>query len=109
MRTTTMDEWTAEGIRLFGEDQLRWRFKCPSCGHVAAAADWKAAGAPPNAVAFSCLGRWAAGTPLEAFAEGQGPCNYAGGGLIGYNPVSIEGRGSPVFEFAPPVATQGEL
>ncbi len=98
-RTTTIEEWTAEG--LFGEDKMTWRFTCPSCGHVATATDWKRAGAPETAVAFSCLGRWAAGSPLEAFADGQGPCSL--------NPVTIEGRGSPVFEFAEPVVPRGEV
>lgn len=101
MRTTTIEEWMAEGTRLFGGDQMDWRFICPSCGHEAASSDWKAAEAPQAAVAFSCLGRWAPGTPLEAFTNGDGPCTYAGGGLIGLNPVTVEGQ-EPIFEFARP-------
>jgi len=39
-------------------------------------------------------------TRKDAFAEGDGPCNYAGGGLFRINPVSIDGRELGVFEFA---------
>ena len=58
-------------------------------------------GAPLTAVAFSCVGRWS-GSKREAFGTGEGPCNYAGGGFIGLNPVIVtdgetENR---VFEFA---------
>lgn len=93
----TEDEWRALGRRLYGDDTMRWRFVCPVCGHIATPADWKAAGAPENAVAFSCVGRWS-GAKHEAFAKGDGPCNYAGGGLFKLNPWSV-GEHS-VFAFA---------
>lgn len=48
----------AEGQRRFGTDPLEWQFVCPSCGHVASVKDWKTAGAPEGAVAFSCVGRY---------------------------------------------------
>lgn len=107
-RTISEQEWNGQGEALFGADRMAWRFVCPSCGHVASVADWKAAGAPAEAAAFSCVGRWVGGN--EAFGgPGTGPCNYAGGGLIGLNPVRVErgvgldgiDRGAtPVFEFA---------
>ncbi len=91
----TREEYLAEGRRLFGNDMMAWRFKCPVCGHIASAADYKAAGAPEGAVAFSCVGRWLPNSQ-EAFGrkpivKGQ-PCNYAGGGLFGLNPVNVEGE-----------------
>ena len=92
-------EWHAEGVRLFGDDEMQWRFECPACGHVATVQDYKDAGASVEAVAFSCVGRWME-NPRDAFGEGEGPCNYAGGGLIGLNPVIIEGRAGRVFDFA---------
>ncbi|TCT21176.1 VVA0879 family protein [Thiobaca trueperi] len=99
----THAEWIAEGRRRFGDDMMNWRFVCPACGHVAAARDWKDAGAPPNAVAFSCVGRWLP-TAREAFADaGHGPCNYAGGGLFRLNPLHVrreDGQIEPVFAFA---------
>ena len=49
----TFEEWNAEGARRFGADQMKWRFVCPACGHVAAVQDWKDAGAPVEAAAFS--------------------------------------------------------
>lgn len=32
----SLEEWRTEGVRRFGEDILKWKFKCPMCGHVAA-------------------------------------------------------------------------
>jgi predicted RNA-binding Zn-ribbon protein involved in translation (DUF1610 family) len=102
MSTVTEEEWNAEGVRLFGEDRMGWRFACPSCGHVASVRDWRDAGAPENAVAFSCVGRWT-GAKAEIFDK-KGPCNYAGGGLFQLNPTKVtraDGGESSVFAFAP--------
>jgi hypothetical protein len=94
------EEWLAEGEKLFGSDQMKWKFVCPACGVVTSVQDWKEAGAPETAVAFSCVGRWS-GMKREAFGgEGPGPCNYAGGGLFNINPVKIYGRKNDVFAFA---------
>lgn len=100
-RRLTKAEWEAEAERRFGKDPMAWKFACPSCGHVAAIADWKAAGAPVEAVAFSCVGRWLP-DPKEAFRKDGGPCNYAGGGLFRINPVIVvDGdKEHQVFEFA---------
>lgn len=97
----TYAEWSNEGHRLFGDDEMQWRFVCPSCGHVAKVADWKAAGAPESTVAFSCVGRWLPQCS-EAFIKGAGPCNYAGGGLFEINPVVVvrlDGRETRAFAF----------
>ena len=98
----TLDEWRARGAELFGEDALQWKFICPSCKTVIAVHEWQAAGAPQNAVAFSCVGRWLPKSKEAFFGGGEGPCNYAGGGLIGINPVKIEGRAENVFDFSTP-------
>jgi len=96
----TLDEWRAEGAKRFGPDEFHWRFVCPACGHVASAADWKAAGASSAEVAFSCVGRHLP-QARRAFGEtGPGPCDYAGGGLFAINPVAIIGRRDRVFAFA---------
>ena len=97
-RKVTLDQYIAEAEAKFGSDRLNWKFVCPACGHVSSAADYKAANAPEGAVGFSCVGRWTA-SPIDAFSKGQGPCNYAGGGLFCINPVEIEGHGY-YFEFA---------
>lgn len=94
----TREEWCAEGERRFGKDQMKWRFKCPVCGYVANVQDYKDAGVPIGAVAFSCIGRWLPNA-RDAFSKGPGPCDYAGGGLIGLNPVAIKGHDNR-FAFA---------
>jgi len=100
----TMAEWRAEATRLFGPDLLDWRFVCPSCGHVASVRDWREAGAPVGTTAFSCVGRWLGETDDEkTFRRKGGPCNYAGGGLFGLNPVTVvldDGSEIKVFAFA---------
>lgn len=99
--TMTFDEWIAEGKRRFGDDEMNWKFKCPACGHVASINDYKAAGAPVEAVGFSCVGRWT-GSKKEFGDKTGGPCNYAGGGLIRLNPVTVvdADKRHHVFEFA---------
>lgn len=97
----TYKEWYAEGRRRFGDDVMKWKFVCPACGHVASVQDYKDAGAPEEAVAFSCIGLYLP-SAKQAFSEGPGPCTYAGGGLFRLNPVKIEGRENSVFAFADP-------
>jgi hypothetical protein len=96
MVTMTHTEWLAEAKRRFGDDPMAWKFVCPSCGHVASVKDWKDAGAPEGAVAFSCVGRYI-GDDVDdkiardkAFRNSGGPCNYAGGGLFRLNPVAVD-------------------
>jgi len=99
---SSLDDWRKEAVRLFGSDPMKWRFICPSCGHIATVQEWKDAGAPEGAVAFSCVGRWLV-KKEEAFQKGKGPCNYSGGGLFRLNPVSVK-EGSYIhhfFDFAP--------
>lgn len=99
----THEEWKAEGERRFGPDPMKWKFICPSCGHVASVQDWKDAHAPQNAVAFSCVGRWAGASDANTFKRDGGPCQYAGGGLIGLNPVEVrhpDGSVTRAFDFA---------
>lgn len=101
----TEEEWYAKGEEFFGTDKMKWRFVCPSCGHVTSVQDYKDAGAPQEAVAFSCVGRWTEGK--QAFVKGKGPCNYAGHGLIKLNPIQItneSGETLRVFDFAPVAA-----
>jgi hypothetical protein len=103
MRELRYTEWRAEGERRFGPDHMRWRFRCPSCKSVVTPADYKAAGVPDGAVAFSCVGRWMPETTATLGKTGQGFCNYAGGGLFKLNPIKVtdpEGIEHQVFEFA---------
>lgn len=108
MREVTHEKWLEEGRERFGPEIKNWKFVCPSCGHVAAAMDWRTVGAPDEAIAFSCIGRWMDGPVMEAGPEAggplDGPCNYAGGGLFRMNPVRVQcsaGKTMELFEFAP--------
>lgn len=99
----TVEEWKAEGTRRFSADQMKWRFKCPSCGNVVTPEDYKKVGAPENVIAYSCVGRWMPKTTATIFEKGKGFCNYAGGGLFKLNPITVideEGRETQVFAFA---------
>lgn len=100
LKRMTVEEWRAEGLRRFGANEMQWRFVCPSCSHIASVQDWKDAGAGETAVAFSCVGRWTGAT--RQIFEKPGPCNYAGGGLFGLNPITValETGEIRVFEFA---------
>jgi hypothetical protein len=97
----TEAEFLALGIKRFGPDPMKFKFVCPSCGHVASAEDYKAAGAPATAVGFSCIGRWLPGNwSVNTFQKVGGPCDYAGGGLIRLNPVVLSDRKQAYFAFA---------
>ena len=98
-RRVTKGEWLEEGTRLFGPDQMKWRFVCPVCGYEASVQDWKNAGATEGEVAFSCIGRHVQGSRIAFGGKGAGPCNYAGGGLFRLNPVIVDGK-HQIFEFA---------
>lgn len=106
-RKLTHAEWLAEATAKFGKDSSKWRFVCPSCGHVASIQDWKDAGASQGEIAFSCIGRRVGDRKAavqNAFKKAGGPCNYAGGGLFAINPVEVVfgGDSVTVFEFAEP-------
>jgi len=100
----TRDEYIQEAQRRFGPDPMNWKFVCPSCGYIASTQDWKNAGAPETAVGFSCVGRWTGASGDKTFRKQGGPCDYAGGGLIGLNPVEVvdeDGKTYHMFELAP--------
>lgn len=97
-KTMTSEEWLAEGETLFGADRTKWKFVCPVCGHIATPEDWHKAGAPDNAIAHSCVGRWLSHSRDAFRTTGVGPCDYAGGGLFRLNPITVEG--TSLFAFA---------
>lgn len=103
MRTTTLADYEAQARRLFGEDKMLWSWRCPICGFVQNALDYKNAGAPESAIAFSCVGRWIDGSRRAFGGKGPGPCDYTGGGLFMCNPVNVllpNGSNVFIFEFA---------
>lgn len=62
--------------------KVKWRFRCPMCGHVASVQDFKDAGAKSPSCAYQeCLGRYTGkGTPKKGDSSG---CNWAAYGLFG--------------------------
>jgi hypothetical protein len=102
----TREEWIAAAKDRYGENSHDWKFRCPSCGHVASVKDWKDAKAPEGAVAFSCVGRYSQALEdgaTSAFKGKGGPCNYTGGGLFKLNPVTVvaeDGSEHTMFDFA---------
>lgn len=85
----TKEEWLAEGEKLFGNDYVNYKFKCPQCGNVASGQEFKDAGTSPSAMYCECIGR---------HVEGKG-CDWAAYGLFDICKVHVDGQ--PVFEFAP--------
>jgi len=102
MRRIEHSEWVAAGTRRYGLDPMAWRFRCPSCQHVASVLDYRAAGFTEGGVAYSCVGR---NLPVsrEAFVPGAGPCDYTSGGLFNLSPIEVvfpDGTSRPAFDFA---------
>ena len=62
----THAEWITKAENRFGKDARLWAFKCPSCGHVATVAEYKAAGAKEGQVGFNCIGRHSGGDEAAA-------------------------------------------
>jgi hypothetical protein len=109
----TLGEWLAEGERRFGPDQIKWRFKCPACGHVQAVEDFRPfksqGGVTAETARFNCIGRYA-GAKRRAFGDdGPGPCDYTSGGLLDLRPVIVLADGQEVrsFDFADPDPAPG--
>lgn len=111
----TYQEWLGELASRFGDDPMQWRFRCPVCEHEATVQDYKDAGAPEGAVAFSCVGRWIEGSPAafgdgDKSVKGRGPCDYSGGGFFQLNPVFVDlgGKVQGAFEFGAALEEGGD-
>lgn len=70
----SIDDWVAEGRRLYGEDKMDWKFKCPMCGHVQTAREFKEAGKEPYLAYQNCASRHGLG--------GRPDCKWTVGGLF---------------------------
>jgi len=60
----TRDAWIKRGTELFGDDILKWKFKCPACGLVKSPIDFKkfqSKGATPDSATKNCIGRFTGG------------------------------------------------
>ena len=107
LKPTPVKEWLAEGRELFGRDIMKWKFRCPMCGHVASVQDFKDAGAEdPNDSFQECIGRYrGAGAPGAPDGNPDG-CNWAAYGLFGIPNnkgrlvMAEDGKVLEVFDFA---------
>lgn len=103
------DEFMAEGKRLFGDDEFKWKFQCPLCGNIQTPEDFrkhKDVGATVNSAYKECIGRYQ-DNPYCAFGENKpghkkSPCDYAVYGLfkIGNIVKLATGKEIVVFPFA---------
>ena len=91
--TMTKEEWMAKGEELFGKDQMQWRFRCPTCGHIQRPEDFrvhKDKGANPKAAYQECIGRY----------DKTSGCDWCAYGLFsGPNFVKDGDKEIPVFSF----------
>jgi hypothetical protein len=102
----TFEEWKNKGKELFGIDRKKWKFKCPACGFIQTFEDFIKAGATEDEaygmIGFSCVGR-VMKEKGQFLKDSKQPCNYAGGGLITLNPLTIttpDGEKHNFFDFA---------
>lgn len=115
MKEIPVNDWLAEGKRLFGEDVKQWKWKCSNCGHVQTIADFlelkklgiiKQEVDVGTLVYFSCIGRFDTRIPVEnvgTIGDKKSPCNYTLGGLFRLAETFVvheSGKRVPVFEFA---------
>lgn len=98
IKSYTMDQWNAEGVKRFGENVDNWLFVCPKCKTIQSVKelkevtpegeDWR------SYIAFSCIGR---------FNKEKKGCNWTLGGLFRIHTAEIVHEKSiprPIFEFA---------
>ena len=102
IQTMTYEEWHAKGQRLYGENELIWKFRCPSCGHVQCAEDFRPYSNNGDNAYFKCIGRFDGIHGNVPMGTKPGPCNYSGGGLFDLNPICVQKDGEEfrVFAFA---------
>jgi len=94
LRIISAEEWRKKGKELYGENARDWKFRCPACGHIQTAQDFRDNDIDPNGkVYYSCIGRW---------VPGNG-CDWTLGGLLTIHTLEVIGEDDskiPVFEFA---------
>lgn len=117
LKEIPVNDWLAEGKRLFGDDERQWKWKCSNCGHVQSIADFlelkklgiiKAETDVGTLVYYSCIGRFDTRIPEKDVGtiydkKKKSPCNYTNGGLFCFAKTFVineSGKRVPVFEFA---------
>lgn len=98
-KKVNIDVWQGQGRRLFGDNVALWKFRCPSCGHVQSALDYRSYNVPTRAIdlrlGYSCIGvtikHEHPHLEVVGFMEedlGYG-CTYEGGGEIQIAPTLV--------------------
>lgn len=114
LKEIPLEDWLAEGERLFGPDKKQWKWKCPNCGHVQSIADFielrdlkilDPKFDPGQVAYYSCIGRFDTRIPEEdvgQIGDKKSPCNYTLCGLFVFAKTFVvnESGSHPVFEFA---------
>lgn len=106
--SANLTDWLAEAKRLFGENPLSWKFRCPVCGNEQTLADFKNIGADPEGAYQECIGRKmrypAKNLATTPGGNGQNsPCDFAAYGLLSFGCLSVltdTGKVVKVFPFA---------
>lgn len=93
LKIQTLEEWKADGEKLYGADFMNWEFICPTCKTILKPEMYKGHADSPETAYTDCIGR---------FIPDQG-CDWAAYGLFGtikrvIHPES--GNQTCVFDFA---------
>jgi len=94
------NDWVKEGIELFGEDRMDWKFKCPSCGIIQSVHGYKETYPDLEGYFYAtifcrCIG----------WIDPTVGCNLnldENGGISGATLKMNDGRMVPIFDFARP-------
>lgn len=70
MEKLEYDMWWGQGIKLFGQDHLYWKFVCSICGHVQTPSDFMNIGKDPNCAYTDCIGRFMKKRAIALGSEG---------------------------------------
>lgn len=98
---SSIEEWKAEGKRLFGDNPDSWQFRCPSCQRVQTPEEFEKQGIDPNDAPTHCLGRFFGGR------KGKYKCDWAAFGLFsGPSYITHQNDRIAVFNFAVPATKE---
>lgn len=89
----SQENWLNLGKKIYGENLLNYKFKCPSCGRIASGEEYKNAGAKPKDMCQCCISRF-----LK-----DSDCRWAAFGLFDICKIRVitpKGEEIPVFEYA---------
>lgn len=104
MKTMKIKEWKETGKKLYGDEPINWKWKCPACGHVASAMDFQKLNTDPSRAYQECIGRVNGKGTSNGEDNGNG-CKWTAFGLFktlgkGINIVTEDGHEVEVFKYA---------